>query len=42
MLRSEIIAIKQRGQEELLTEIKALRSEIEHLKQFGNPQPEST
>ena len=37
-----IIAVKQRGQEELQTEIKMLRSEIEQLKQSGNPKPEST
>ncbi len=37
-----IIAIKQRGQEDLKTEITALRTEIEHLKQTVNLQPDST
>ena len=37
-----IIAIKQRGQDELRTELKELRVEIELLKQKGNPHPESS
>jgi ribosomal protein S20 len=37
-----IIAIKQRGQEELRTELKELRSEIELLKQSGKPHLESS
>ncbi len=36
-----IVAYKQRGQEELRTELKALRAEIEHLKQRDKAQPES-
>jgi len=36
-----IVAYKQRGQEELRTEIKALRAEIEHLKHRDKTQPES-
>ncbi len=35
-----IIAIKQRGQDELRTELKELRAEIEHLKQSSKPHPE--
>ena len=37
-----IIAIKQRGQDELRTELKELRAEIEHLKQSNKPHPESS
>ena len=37
-----IIAIKQRGQDELRTELKELRTEIEILKQSSKPHPESS
>jgi hypothetical protein len=37
-----IIAIKQRGQDELRTELKELRAEIELLKQSSKPHPESS
>lgn len=37
-----IIAIKQRGQDELRTEIKELREEIEVLKYGDKPHPESS
>ena len=37
-----IIAIKQRGQDELRTELKELRTEIELLKQSSKPHPESS
>lgn len=37
-----IIPIKQRGQDELRTELKELRAEIEFLKQSSKPHPESS
>ena len=37
-----IIAIKQRGQDELRTELKERRAEIEILKQSSKPHPESS
>ena len=37
-----IIAIKQRGQDELRTELKELHTEIEILKQSSKPHPESS
>ena len=37
-----ITAFRQRGQDELRTELKELRAEIEHLKQSSKPHPESS